>query len=163
MRLRSHTTAAVFSALALLAVLYAAAPARVARVVATRVAPANAEELPSCAPAPVLTGQMDVWSDDRKSVQSQATFRVEAANAPCYADFYQRVTDDAGNVGLDVKRYYFIPQPLPTPEPTATPEQPTPTPTVEQPSPTPPPATPTPTPAPTPKPCVKRGNSGKCK
>jgi hypothetical protein len=85
-------------------------------------------DLPACSPAPVMTGQTDVWSEDRKRVESQASFRVEATNAPCYADFTVRATDDRGNFAYDTKRYYFMPTPTPTPTPDTTPS-PTPTPT----------------------------------
>ena len=128
-------------------------------IVPTVNAPANAEELPRCTPAPVLTGQVDVWSEDRSRVESQAGFRVEATNAPCFEDFHARATDNNGNVSEAVARYYFIPQPVPTP--TATPEQPAP------PTPTPTPlSTPTPTPVATPTPtppCPKgRRKKGAC-
>jgi hypothetical protein len=129
---------------------------------ATTIPPAQAETLPACSPAPVLIGQTDVWSADRKSVQSEAVFRAEVGNAPCYFDVYFRATNDRGASSVDVKRYYFMPLSTPTPTATPTPEStPVGTPT--------PVATPTPvvspTPTPSPKPCPpgqKNKPNGKC-
>ena len=129
-------------------------------IVPTVNAPANAEELPRCTPAPVLTGQVDVWSEDRSRVESQAGFRVEATDADLL-EILPRARHRQQRQRVRGRRALLLHPPQPVPTPTATPEQPAP------PTPTPTPwSTPTPTPVATPTPtppCPKgRRKKGAC-
>ena len=153
----------------------AATPPVLVAARATAAAPAQADTLPRCSPAPAPTGTVlyETGFDpatNTRTYEAQGTFATAYTNAPCFEDYYARFTDDKGAQATAVARYYFQPVYVPTPTPTPTPE-PTPSPS---PSPTPrptpapsPTATPTPTPAstpsPTPTPCPPgQKKKGRC-
>jgi hypothetical protein len=141
---------------------YSPTPRRRALIAAsaTTAAPANAEDLPRCAPAPECHGVNVVQTGydaatDTSTYQLKGSFAVAYLNAPCFEDYYSRVTsvskrDGSEHVAVASARYYFMPlattTPTPTPSPTTTP-------------------TPSSTPKPSPTPCPpgqKKKPNGKC-
>lgn len=120
------TISAAFAALILLMlVFYVTAPSATV-VVASQVAPANAEELPRCAPAPTVTAAtVTPLGKDEAGVNHyamDAVFSIPTLiNAPCFEDFYVRYTSSTGKQATATERYYFerAPTPTPTPKPAA--------------------------------------------
>ena len=120
------TIPAAFAALILLMlVFYVTAPSATV-VVASKVAPESAVELPRCAPAPTVTAAtVTALGKDEAGVNHYAMDAVFSTptlmNAPCFEDFYVRYTSSTGKQATATERYYFerAPTPTPTPKPAA--------------------------------------------